>query len=330
TVYLPGTPVPAHADRIEIEEGRESVYAASLSLPGPGSTGTLRGSVVGVWEQLGTWPPSLSAYGADGTLVARVSVAAHGAFSLRLPAPGGYRLQVYWYPEGYWVGGASFQEATPFSVGPDSETVVPPIAEGGLRIRFEDDGLGTHDLRIELLDAGSGRRCRAWYVRTPGDWARMPGIPPGTWHLRVRPYAPGAERWLEQWYDRAGSLQTARTLPTSGGEVTDLTLHLEAGGVIRGRVLGGDYDDWYGAIATPADRDTCWGANGAAEDGSFTILGLPDGAYKLAAGRRLSGCGVPLPAGAAWYGDTVSWDSATVVTIRNHETVEGIEIRVSD
>ena len=327
--YVPGASDLADADTVRVEDGTMAICTGWLVPPQSPDEGTLRGTIRGAWQEMGLAPPTVDAFADSGRYVESVEAAADGSFALRIPGPREVRLRLGWWSNEHWVGGATYEEATAYAVIPGEETLVEPITECGLRVRFDDPGPGCDRwLYIDFVDAVTGGIHESWLLSTAGDYAQNGLVPAGSWNLRVRPVQPGQVCWLEQWYDRAATPDEAAVVTLAGGEVASLTLHLEEGGRVLGRVLG--WSEWSRIclLVTPADRDTCW-----AEDlrldwqgGRFVIEGLPDGAYKIAAGPDLHSCRIPLPAGNVWYGGTASWDSAAVVTIAGHGTVEGIEI----
>ena len=128
--------------------------------------------------------------------------------------------------------------------------------------------------------------------------------------------------WADRWCGVCPSLIPRLASSRTGAAVG-------AGGVIRGPLLTSLSYASFAVFATRADEyQACWTGSATSIDGEYFLRGLPDGAYKVGLSRNASlaaGCPVP-PSDSRWYGDTAAWDSAAVITIRDHEVIEGIEL----
>lgn len=324
--WLPGGWDPAGADSIALTV--DSVVVREYVLPERAAT--LRGSVTGSWQAMGLDEPAVVAFVNDSTSVASTTAAADGTWVLSMLGADRVRLAVSIEDDRRWIGGDSWSAATEFIVTPGTETVVPTEVESGLLVRLRGDlGWTTGSRTFTLID-GTGRAI----VRRAGgsrfDLASIPNLMPGTYLVHVRPDNPGHDVWAPQWFDGANDQGSATPVfVPGGGTVVPLTIVLGVGGEIRGRAPGAGW----AVYVTPAAADTVWGcSNTQSLDAGFRVRGLADGSYKIGVARDDED--VPYCDGGghlrgdtrvAWYG-SASWDSATVVTIRDHGVVDGIEI----
>jgi hypothetical protein len=325
--WLPGTWDPAGADSIVLTADRVVVREYVL----PARAATLRGSVTGSWQAMGLDPPAVFACVNDSTQVAYAYVAADGTWVLPLLSASHVRLVVEIGGGRRWIGGDSWSSASEFILAPGAETVVPPQVESGLLVRFRGDLEWTTGSRRFTLVDGAGRAIVRESYGRQSDLSPIANLAPGTYRVHVGPADPGGEAWAPQWFDLADDQVSATPVVVpGGGAVVPLTITLHAGGEIRGSVLGGGV-----VVVTPADADTALGWYSTQyESSDFRVRGLLDGAYKIGAAHPDDG---PPSFGDSghlgddtslvWYGST-SWDSATVVTIRDHGIVDGIEIRL--
>jgi hypothetical protein len=109
-------------------------------------------------------------------------------------------------------------------------------------------------------------------------------------------------------------------VPDEGAGVA-ITIDLERGGVIEGRLLqmdGSPPQGFYVLATTPADPDGSehWDRT-AQVTGRFRIEGLPDGTYRVFA-RRDAGT-------RFWYPGTYVMEEALPITVERHAVVDGID-----
>lgn len=328
--WMPGTPSPGAADSIVVPDGESILYPWT---PCPG-VASLRGSVHGSWEHLAddyNYRPEVRVFTEDSLRLVSTNVEDNGTFRFQFLDAQRVRLAVRVAEIERWMGGETFADAETFVLTPDQETVAPPFTESGLIVRLAHPVPWTDlDPLITLLDAG-GHSYLWTAVLGHADVVLVPNLAGGMYKLWVAPRLPSAADWLPQWYDGADSAAAATPVAVpSDGSVATVTVQLEIGGQIRGRVLGGDGRALREAtvLLTRADRPACWGALFPGVDGIFTLRGIPDGSWKIGArpARIYSPCRGPDPSQWIWYGGA-TWDSAAVVSVRDHGTVDGIEIR---
>jgi hypothetical protein len=335
-LWLPGTWNPEEAEAFTVPA--DSVVEREIFLDA--SVARLRGSVTGSWQTMDLERPSVAAFVNESTLVAEENAEADGSWAMELYSARRVRLQVAIERMTRWIGGRSWAEATEFALMPGEETVVPPEAESGLLVRLRSEtGWTQRDLVFTLVDDAGGAIVQE-RSHLQSDLFPLPNFAPGAYRIHLRPKQPGREGWLPQWFDGAPDLGSAtRVVLPGGGAVVSITMTLEPGGEIRGRLLG-DPSDWSwvnrSIFVAPADADSVWGCTAPMENGhTFALRGLPDGSYKICVvrpGFHGPYCGDRFTpsenSDLAWHGGA-SWGSAAVLTIRDHAPVEGIEIDVS-
>jgi hypothetical protein len=198
------------------------------------------------------------------------------------------------------------------------------MVECGIRVNVVADmDLDRYAAKYDLTDQYGRVVVRDLTARSAGG-VHIPNLTPGTYYLYVNTHSRG-RIILPQWYDRADSLSKATPIHvTEVGQIADLTVTLEKGGEILGRVVGpmGEPVPNPRLEVTTALHlyDRVYRVTDTFSDGSFHVLGLPDGDYKLGA----SAYGYE----GAWYPGAADWDSAAVITIREHGVVDGITIRL--
>lgn len=331
-LWLPGTLRPEGADSIVVTTDTVVAYDRALSM----RIGRFRGTVMGAWQRLDLHSPYVRAFDSDSMLIGGIGASSSGEFLLTTVGADHARFLVAFGEFGRWVGGVSFSEATIFPVHEGAETVLPPIEDGGLLLRFIGAGREERrEMRYRVLDL-SGHIVAGGTSRTSGDDLPIAGLAPGEYRLYLEPETFGTQSWTRQWFDRTPTADQATSIPVpEGGRVVPLTVILESGGSIRGRVTHQPFWTGVAFALVPADRDTC-GYSGSVRglaDGGYEIRGIPAGAYKLALGPRrfdADPCGSPLPGDWIWYGQTASWDSATVVSVQNGETTGEIDVELPE
>ncbi len=227
----------------------------------------------------------------------------------------------------FWVGGLTFERATRFDMIADSAVLVPPITTGGLRLHWTGPEATAEKYAWLRLETEEGVALPPRRLNLNGDLATVHMFPPGRYRLRIDPSMPGWVPWTGQWFDQAERPEDATLIEIpEHGPLVPIELRMQAGGTIQGTVIAPDY-----ALAVygtrPDDPRACWIGPADPRAGRFALVGLENGDYKIGLGWDpccAGTCPMP-PASTCWYGGA-SWDSAAVVTIRDHVTVEGIEL----
>ena len=326
--WLPGAPGMEDADTIVVHAGEATAYQAAFTSGAAVLRLCVRGDGYGSGSSAVAMILIIDSDSAEvATLVLRPGEQRDLLTTFRgrgrLVVRGGYEPR-------FWVGGQDFGSAAQYDLIPDSITIVPPITAGAIRFRWIGPQAGGVKHARVLMFTDQGWSLPERLVSWSGDLVTLHVLPPGKHRLRLEPTQPGMDTWLPQWYDRADSVDEATwiEIPESG-PVVPIELRIENGGVIRGPLLTSLSYAFFAVFATRADEyQACWTGSATSIDGEYFLRGLPDGAYKVGLSRNASlaaGCPVP-PSDSRWYGDTAAWDSAAVITIRDHEVIEGIEL----
>jgi len=263
-------------------------------------------------------PPVLR--GASPTAISETDMdAALAALRARAPAPapiGGRPVtsRPFTYAPIYFPGTANVSQATPIAIvtGQVVETLdlqlqrVATASIGG--IVTLSDGRGAAGASIQItqtpppgytLDA----QLQFTAIATPDGTFRIASVTPGDYTLTARATPPGV---VVSTPLGGPALWSEIKLSVSGNDITGLTLRLESGPALAGRVVfvegtlkpPADLTQWRVSVATPASLTSRGPAMGSRfnpapptalnADGTFEIPGIPPGAYLF----RLTGPGV--------------------------------------
>jgi hypothetical protein len=321
TFWSPGTQDTLRADTIRVEPGETQL---TYTTPGPPAVSWLEGFAPHEGPD-GWHAGSVEAFDPYGIAVAKSVVGPGGEFRLGFLATSRVRLRA----DGVvWCGGSSIADANEFTLVPGDTVRAGPWDAGRLFVRLErEGGQDMIGLRLRFHDA-EGRLRAEREGLTVGDYLLIAPLEPGVWRLHLSPREPGVDDVLSRWYDRAVSFEGAVPVEIPGGGAAGaVTVHIERGGRVRGRVAGPHGPlSWADVVVTPADIDTAWAMlYQYGSTSAFEIRGLPDGDYKIGATEDRA-YSYPTGKPTAWYGETASWDSAAVVTIRDREVKEGVVI----
>ena len=287
-VYLPGVFTRFEADSLRVGLDAVSTYAGDFT----GSAVTVSGRISGSWQQ-SHWDMTVWAHDQWGRHVAQARCAEDGSYTLRVLAPGQFRFSSACRNIEHWFGGDGYATATPYDLGPGAELAGLDFSEGGLKVRFVGPGLILDNRAV--LDVVRDDGTRWLQVGGEGNPALIPNLAPGNYRLfvhgtcRLRP-------WQAQWYDRALDEAAATAVSVAAGAFTDVTINLEAGGVLSGTLTGRSAasDYWPAVRLHDGEGTALCGSFYPSEDGKFDIPGLPDGDYCL-----------------SLYGDTTWWYPGT-------------------
>ncbi|MCK4547514.1 MAG: carboxypeptidase regulatory-like domain-containing protein [Candidatus Eisenbacteria sp.] len=319
-MWLEHTLVVEDADTFTVRAREATLWRGALPVPG-----YLQGIVQGCWIEAGLRTPSVYVYDIEKRVTARQRVDHQGAFAVPMFAPGQVCL---WYRHGDhsgWVGGSSFEEAELFHVGSGIVIDVNPIVLSCIVGHVAESALWEiSSAYLSLYRGEPDDFLDSYFLRNDVVFA-FSGLEPGAYYLSILPHA--GEAWRPQWYDRAANRETATPIIVAeDGEIVDIEVTLEKGGVIRGRVF-----DATGAGVENVDLlitsiSTDWSVPGdwrTESDGSFEIAGLPDGdliigvRYYVGEDRTYS-----------YYPGTADPDSAEIITIIDASEVTGIEWQI--
>ncbi|WP_263422334.1 carboxypeptidase regulatory-like domain-containing protein [Arthrobacter sp. StoSoilB5] len=148
---------------------------------------------------------------------------------------------------------------------------------------------------------------------------RFSGLTAGSYKVKFTGNETGA---LDQWHSNAASFETATTLTvTTGQDLTGINATLVKGATISGKVTApaGVSLSTIRAYAYKSDTESYPIANSVlSSNGSFKIIGLPAGNYKL----KFSGSG----SGAQdlWHSNASSFATATSITLTTSQDLIGL------
>ena len=140
----------------------------------------------------------------------------------------------------------------------------------------------------------------------------LSGLPPGSYQLKFT----GRSGALEQWYNKASSLQTAEVVTLADGQqVTGINASLVKAASISGTLTAP------AGVSLTATKIYASGSDGSwpvAADGTYKIVGLKAGSHTL----WFSGDGNAL---AQYYNNAISAETATAVRVAEGQDVTGID-----
>lgn len=337
-IWLPSARTPHEADTVTVVAGKMAAYELSLATSGARMTG----EIVGSWQEMGLEHPQVFLVDADSTIVAKTQTDCFGNFIFDLLVPTRARVLAVircWFTR--WIGGESFEEAEEFDLQLGEEISGIRLVESGLLLEAPADGiLDMWRMQAEVVHADDLTpvwQFSACFLLSQTNLVPIPNLTPGDYIIRLSPIEFFSSRWLSQWYDRAESPEQATIISIlQAGEVVPITLHMESGGTIQGTVTRscGDEPEFTWICATTADSEEHLGATmltsprDVQSEAAFTLRGLPNGDYKI--GCWVCGLYDPdcPPASVTWYPGTPNWSAATVVAIRDHEDVSGIDFEI--
>ncbi|MCC7144289.1 MAG: carboxypeptidase regulatory-like domain-containing protein [Candidatus Eisenbacteria bacterium] len=294
------------------------------------------GTALGAWQSIRNDPPRVFLVTPDSSVARAFDADATGSFQSYFSMRS--NLKVAWsgayssHRSGVnWVGGPTFERAEIFHPGPSGNIEAIQIVDSGLAIRFvlpEGVSIGSPDVSLYDQD-GSYILSRRY---DPGaDAVEISGLAIKPYSIVVRQGFTRTAEWISQWYDRA-SRQEDATLVTPGvlGGLSELQVNLERGGTISGVVSDGADPpprDYSVVLTTDQNEGVAALVRGAADDGSFSVLGISPGTYRLGAVRgqaSLTHRGTTV--GAYWYPGVDNWENAQSITIVGTETLEHLDI----
>jgi len=177
-------------------------------------------------------------------------------------------------------------------------------------------GTGIADVWVDAYDS-SGNWMNSGYTQADGNYTIV-GLPTGSYKLK---FIGGDSGYVTQWYNNKTSMDSADAVAVTEGSTTggiDATMVL--GGTVSGRVTNSSGSGIAGVWVQAYDsswNNICY--NGYTQaDGTYTIVGLPTGSYKLKFNGGDSGYVTQ------WYNNKTSMDSADAVAVTAGGTTNGI------
>jgi len=296
----------------------------------------ITGRISGAWLDMGlSASPEVALVSPDSTVVmGRRSVSVDGVFAVDVQLPGPVKILVSHMGVQQWIGGPDFASATVFDLQPGQTIAGIELVESALLVDARSDKLSAVGPEIHLYDPADGR------LLSVADWAAGPdnlvGVPnlwPGDFALYITPspHDLGTTAWRPQWFDRAALMANAVTVTVgSPGEIVRLDVALERGGTISGAFAAPLPDDGsVYVVVTPQNERRTWGTSyAAAGHAAYSVVGLPDGGYKIGVFHPYAGWdrGDPPPEGTLWYPGTPDWSAAGVIGIQDAGDVTGVAL----
>jgi hypothetical protein len=314
-VWLPGTTTVSEADTVVVRPGRERLYETGLP-----QAAILRGTVTGSWQELGQAPPRVNLAYSDrpGVFAITVANSVDGSFEFHVYGRARGVLNVQIDSITRWYGGDSQQTATPIELEP-GRTVQLDLRESGVAGWLNAEP-SPDNSNIWLTDASGATRGRC-IPDGPGGFFRMSNLAPGTYFLHI----PAGPTWIDQWYDQADSLAAATPVVIADeGQIVWLSLDLEKGGKIEGRLFRDDGAPAYGVpldLVGPTGSQPIRRVRSNGDGGAFAFPALPDGDYRIVA--HPNEIDVPV-----WYPGVLDPQLALVISIRDHAEVTEVFIDI--
>jgi len=310
SVWLPATYDRSEAEWVTLEEATETQIQGTIPPPGK-----ITGSITGAWEELNATAPILTLVSETDTSTIATDRSPDGLYSLQVFAPVRARLQIQEIlPR--WYGGPSYASATVFDLQPP-DVVSLDIHQSGIAGRI--GRISTYGGTVSVHDV-SGTRIDVSQPTGVDGLFHFANLAAGTYYVHV----DGDRTWVPQWYDGADSIAAGTPIVIAQeGEVQWITVHLSNGGTISGRISTNGSSAIYASVFAVIPGQEQGGYHAAdtvvsSPDGEYRLAVLPNGDYKI---------GAVLTAGALtlWYPGVADPDSATIVSIRDHGTVTGID-----
>lgn len=257
------------------------------------------------------------------------SVAADGSYRLAgLPA-GSYKLKFSGYNSGainQWYNNAGTFDAAETLVlakGQDLAGINATLVKGSSISGKVTAPAGTNmtNMRVSAYTADAQfNESGSTQVAEDGTYL-LPGLAAGSYKLKFDGYQSGA---LTQWYNNATSFSTANAINvTAGQDLTGINATVVKGATISGKVTasaGVNLASVQISVTSADPQGGFFGSySGVAADGTYKVVGLPAGSYKVEFGGYNSGA---LP---QWYNNADSLASANAVTLTTGQDLTGID-----
>lgn len=315
--WYPGVGTAEEAQIVSLTEGRTIDASWRLGAVGPGITGVVTDALTGrpvVWANVSLEGPRRSSGTTNGD----------GRYRFSMLPPGEYDVRVQSPSDGdYAVATTSLTVSEGFTTW--SVSVEPT---GTLRVTTG----GYSSVRADLIPVGEEREIHA---PTGSDVVIAGGIPPGQYHLRIRPER-GMHDFVETWWPAGETRADAGVITIRSRQTTEITADLARGGVVEGTVVSaGTRTPVAGAYVTAytsAGVEAGW--DQADSEGRYRIVALRSGEYRIASSgnghSRLS------TTARVQLGETTPLDiglvprGALAVTVSSDEMIVGRTVSLYD
>jgi hypothetical protein len=272
---------------------------------------------------------SVSAYrdGQTPTYVASAQVATNGTYRLVGLEAGTYKIGFSGYNTDalprWYKGSETLESATPVAVtaGQDVSGIDATLPKGGTisgKVTVPA-GVSVSGISAVAFTGGADQtHVSTSYVRGDGTY-KIAGLPTGSYKIQFTGNNSGA---VNQWYSNGSSADAAVSVAvTAGQDVTGINIALAKGATIAGKVTvpAGVDPSNIGIHAETADAAAAYVAgSGVSTDGSYKLVGLPAGSYKVRFAGNNSG------AVDQWYSNATTAGTATPVTLAASQDRTGV------
>ena len=323
--YYNGRASSSSADPVSVTSGQPTTGINVSLTPG----GVITGTVTDANTRAGISGVPVSAFNAQGVLVASADTTAGGAYRISPLPSGSYRVQfnnpgsaANYVPQYYnaksTLGGADAMSVTQGQTITGIDAALQP----GGQIRGTVTDAATHAgvfIFVGAYDAAGNIVAAVATDSSTGNYT-ISGLPPGTYRVGFGTsffstnYAP-------QYYNGRTTLAAADTLTLSAGQVrTGIDAALQHDGQITGMVTDATTHAAAGGVTVIAyDSSGNWRTSATTDtSGTYTLSGLPSGSYSVEFTK--SGAYA-----AQFYNGKPSLNSADPVTVTSPNTTTGID-----
>ncbi|WP_413355063.1 carboxypeptidase regulatory-like domain-containing protein [Microbacterium sp. 1P06AB] len=262
--WYPGVGTAGEAQIVSLTEGRTIDTSWQLGAVGPGVTGIVTDALTGQ-------PVVGASVSLDGPVRPWETTNRDGRYRFSLLPPGEYDVRVDSPSDGdYVVATASLtvsQGFTTWSVSVEP-TGMLSVATG----RYSS-------VRADLIPVGGVREIHA---PTGSNVINAEDLPPGDYHLRIRPER-GMHNFVETWWPAGETRADAGVITIRSRQTTEITADLVRGGVVEGRVVSAGTSapvaGAYVTAYTSAGVEAGWAQ--ADKEGRYRIVALRSGEYRI-------------------------------------------------
>ncbi|WP_307097445.1 carboxypeptidase regulatory-like domain-containing protein [Arthrobacter sp. V1I9] len=180
---------------------------------------------------------------------------------------------------------------------------------------------GVSSSGVVILHKSDNTFAKSVYFGSDGNYL-LQGLDAGSYKLQFVPYTAAV---LQQWYSNASSMEAAATVTlTDGQSLTSMDATLVKGATISGKITAPDGVS-LGAAQVGAFKsgsaDVAAARSSVLADGSYTLVGLEPGTYKL------QFFGVRSGAVDSWFGGS-TFEAATARPVTAEQNLTGVDVTV--
>lgn len=273
----------------------------------------------------GSFSPSSGAVDAEGTyMVVGLPAGSYRVNFGNFPAdPNGVRQNVV--PR-YYGGDGSFANATPVVVasgearaGIDVEMALGATISGTVTV---PEGIDVSQIFAVALPSGPGVGVGSGTVVNADGSYTVVGLPAGSYKLNFGSQKEMPQNVVSRFYGGDGSFANAIPVTVAAGEAKErIDVELVPGATISGTVTVPDGVDVSQIFVSVMSSGPGVGGGATVQaDGTYTIIGLAAGSYKV----YFAGKGTPVM--SRYYGGDGSFANATPVVVGAGEAMNGIDV----